>query len=63
MAGTPTTKGGVAMRSINPLLPLAIGSWAIVGLVALLLAGCVLEPSGDLTPGRTALELSLTGTF
>ena len=51
------------MRSINPLLPLAIGSWAIVGLVALLLAGCALEPSGDLTPGRTTLELSLTGTF
>ena len=50
------------MRSINPLLLLAIGSWAIVGLVVLLLAGCV-EPSGELTPGRTTLELSLTGTF
>ena len=50
------------MRSINPLLLLAIGSWAIVGLVVLLLAGCV-EPSGELTPGRVYLELSLTGTF
>ena len=51
------------MRCINPLLPLAIGSWAIVGLVVLLLAGCALEPSGDLTPGRVDIELSLTGTF
>ena len=50
------------MRCINPLLPLAIGSWAIVGLVVVLLACCV-EPSGDLTPGRVDLELSLTSSF